>query len=177
MRSLTYDVATSLDGFICHLDGSIDGFVPDGPHDDDYLERLRSYDTVVMGRRTYEFGYAYGLVPSNRAYPHMDHVVFSSTLAFEHRHELHIVADEAEDVVRELKGGMGSKIYLCGGSRIAGALLEAKLIDRLLLKVNPFVMGDGLPLFSSATTVRLLSTGITRYENGVILAEYDIAYD
>lgn len=176
MRKLTYDVAVSLDGFICRPDGNIGDFVPDGPHVDDYRARLEAYDTVVMGRRTYEFGYAFGLVPGKRAYPHMDHYVISSTLRFEHEHELKIVRDDAAAVVRALKEGEGSDIYLCGGSRLAGALLDARLIDRLVVKLNPFVMGEGRPLFSSAASARLAGTFTKRYENGVVLAGYDVVY-
>ena len=41
MRPIIYDVATTLDGFICREDGSCEGFVPDGDHATDYLERLK----------------------------------------------------------------------------------------------------------------------------------------
>jgi hypothetical protein len=49
MRKIVYDVAVSLDGFISHEDGSIEGFVPDGPHVADYIARLQGYDTVLNG--------------------------------------------------------------------------------------------------------------------------------
>ena len=49
MRKLVYDVATTLDHFIAHEDGSLDGFLFDGEHVPEYLARLAGYDTVVMG--------------------------------------------------------------------------------------------------------------------------------
>lgn len=177
MRNLVYDVAISVDGFICRADGGIQDFVPDGPHVADYRARLDGYDTVVMGRKTYEFGYQYGLTPGSRAYPHMEHYVFSSSLKFDHEHQLNIVAEGAGAVVRELKERPGSEIYLCGGSVFAGYLLREQLIDRLVLKVNPAVIGEGLPLFSTPAPARLKSTGTKRYENGVLLAEYDVVYE
>ena len=84
MRKLVYDVATTLDNFIAHEDGSCDGFLSEGEHVTDYLARLAGYDTVVMGRRTYEYGYPYGVVPGQRAplYRHMRHFIFSKTLRF-----------------------------------------------------------------------------------------------
>jgi dihydrofolate reductase len=177
MRDLVYDVAVSIDGFICRSDGGIQDFVPDGPHVADYRARLAGYDTAVMGRNTYEFGYQYGLAPGTRAYSHMDHYVFSSSLQFEHPHQLNIVAEKAGAVVRDLKGRSGSDIYLCGGSVFAGSLLQEQLIDRLVLKVNPVVIGEGLPLFSSPERASLKCTSTKRYENGVLLAEYDVVYE
>src|SRR5262245_15165080 len=57
MRRIVYDVAASLDGFVSHSDGSVEGFLADGEHVTDYLQRLAGYDTVLMGRSTYEWGY------------------------------------------------------------------------------------------------------------------------
>lgn len=177
MRDLVYDVAVSIDGFICRLDGGIQDFVPDGPHVTDYQARLARYDTVVMGRKTYEFGYQYGLEPGTRAYPHMDHYVFSSSLRFDHPHQLKIVAESAGAVVRDLKERSGSDIYLCGGSVFAGCLLKERLIDRLVLKINPVVLGEGLPLFSCRAQVNLKCTSTKKYDNGVLLAQYDVVYE
>ncbi|PKL30446.1 MAG: dihydrofolate reductase, partial [Spirochaetae bacterium HGW-Spirochaetae-10] len=56
MRKLIYHVAVTVDGFIARKNGSVDGFLMQGDHVDAYLEHLKDYDTVVMGRRTYEAG-------------------------------------------------------------------------------------------------------------------------
>ena len=61
MKKLIYHVGTTLDNFICQEDGSIVGFLADGDHIPDYLESLKNYDTVLMGKSTYEFGYGFGL--------------------------------------------------------------------------------------------------------------------
>lgn len=52
MRKLVYHVASTLDGFIADADDGVAAF----PHHGDYVASLRSYDTIVMGRRTYELG-------------------------------------------------------------------------------------------------------------------------
>ncbi|MEQ9300481.1 MAG: hypothetical protein RIF33_18045 [Cyclobacteriaceae bacterium] len=66
MRSITYYVATSLDGYICGPDEDISGFVHKGSGVAEYLTDLKEFDTVIMGRKTYEFGYQYGLDPVSR---------------------------------------------------------------------------------------------------------------
>ncbi|MDY7091172.1 MAG: dihydrofolate reductase family protein, partial [Actinomycetota bacterium] len=51
------------------------------------------------------------------------------------------------DLVRELKAEPGgSGIWLCGGGTLASALADE--IDRLVLKVNPLLLGSGIPLFA-----------------------------
>ncbi len=61
----------SLDGFISGVNGDISGFVGDGNGVAKYLADLADYDTVIMGKNTYEFGYRFGLKPGKPAYPHM----------------------------------------------------------------------------------------------------------
>ena len=177
MRRLVYDVATSVDGFVSHADGSVEGFQMNGEHVADYLQRLASYDTVLMGRSTYEWGYRFGLTPGAPAYPHMMHLIFSRTLRFEQSDKVRIVSDDTLGVVESLKQDGGTDLYLCGGGAFAGFLLEHGLIDRLILKQNPVVFGQGIRLFGACTRKVSLELGaLKRYDNGVTLLEYDIAY-
>ncbi|HRF97471.1 MAG TPA: hypothetical protein PLZ51_19825, partial [Aggregatilineales bacterium] len=62
-RKLVYYVATTVDHYIAHEDGSVGGFLTEGQHIPDYFASLRDYDTVIMGKNTYESGYAYGVKP------------------------------------------------------------------------------------------------------------------
>lgn len=177
MRKLVYDVAMTVDNFVCHEDGSVDGFLPEGEHVTDYLERLKGYDTVVMGRKTYEWGYRYGLVPGKRAYPHMRHYVFSRALSFERGAEIEPLAGDPAPVVRALKEEDGTDIYLCGGGAFAGYLLDCGLVDQLVIKLNPVVFGHGIGLFGpSSTKVGLALAGSKTYGNGVLLLRYDLDY-
>ena len=176
MRPIIYHVATTLDGFIARKDGRTHGFPEQGDHIPDYLESLNGYDTVIMGRKTYTFGYAYGLVPGQLAYPHMRHYIFSGTLHFENPDEkLHVVADNALSVIRHLREEEGTPIYLCGGGNFAGFLLEHRLIDTLLVKQNPVCFGEGLPLFGSFRgTLDLDLQEARTYRSGVLLLRYKL---
>jgi hypothetical protein len=83
MRKIVYYVASSIDGFISGLNDDISGFVGTGNGVDKYLADLANFDTVIMGRNTYEFGYKYGLQPGQPAYPHMKHYIFTDNLKLE----------------------------------------------------------------------------------------------
>ncbi|MGR3320686.1 MAG: dihydrofolate reductase family protein [Pseudooceanicola sp.] len=147
MRDIIYDAAVSADGFICAPGGDISAFPAEGDHVAAYFERLGGYGTALMGRRTYEFGYEYGLAPGADPYPGMDTVVVSRTLDLPAGSAVRrITLDEVD----ALKSGKDAPVYLCGGGMLAGALLRAGLIDAVVLKCAPILLGAGVPLFDGA---------------------------
>ncbi|MEO0561460.1 MAG: dihydrofolate reductase family protein, partial [Chloroflexota bacterium] len=170
-RKLVYYVAISVDHYIAHEDESIDGFVIDGVSTTDYVNSLRDYDTVLMGRRTYEWGYQFGVQPGepSPAYGHMMQYVFSQSMT-EYQHEgLRVIREDPEVFVHGLKAQTGGMIYLCGGGQLARSLLGAGLVDELILKVNPVVFGRGIPVFGSYQDGFGLSLlGSRTYNNGVV---------
>jgi len=175
MRNINYHIATTIDGYICHEDGSIDGFLMEGEHADEFIESLENYDTVLMGSRTYEFGFQFGLEEGQPAYPRLKHYVFSHSLSFESSNSVTLVKTSASDIVRELKKVEGKDIWVCGGGELAGYLIDNSLIDKLTLKINPVVFGSGRKLFGNSkknVNVNLLAS--KSYSNGVVLNEYNI---
>lgn len=178
MRKLVYYVATSVDGYIAGPEDNVERFVAQGALVEQYLQDLQGYDTTIMGRRTYEFGYEYGLQPGQPAYPHMRHYIFSDSLKLENPHEqVKVVARDAA-VVRQLKEEEGTDIYLCGGGIFAGWLLDLRLIDVLKIKLNPIILGGGVPLFgSSQTSLSLQTTDVQDFEGGFSLRTYQLQYD
>ncbi|QHT70999.1 dihydrofolate reductase [Rhodocytophaga rosea] len=178
MRKIIYHVATTLDHYIAHENGTINGFLAEGTHVEDYLKSLEKYDTVLMGRRTYEFGYDYGLQKGQPAYPHMQHYIFSRSLTFdEASQQVHIIDRDEIAFINQLKQTEGTPIYLCGGGDFAGFLLEHQLIDELKIKLNPVLFGKGIPLFgNSKKEVDLLLLDTKVYESGVLLLTYQIKY-
>ena len=147
MRKLIYDVAASLDNFIAHSDGSIEGFLTEGEFVNDFLERINTYGAVLMGRKTYEWGYAHGLRKGQPAYtqvnPNLVNYIFSRTITFQSGDLIQVVSDNELAFVKHLKTEAGKPLWLCGGGDLAGKLIDAQLIDELIIKVNPVVLGDG----------------------------------
>ena len=178
MRTIVYYVAISVDGFISGEDNDISGFL----HYDDVIEKyqddLKTYDTTIMGRHTYEFGYQYGLKPGQPAYPHMKHYIFSNSLSFENPHEQVQVLPPNIQHIKDLRNQSGSDIYLCGGGILAGWLLKHKQIGKLILKLNPFIQGSGVRLFEDVDAIyRLQLVQKESFPGGLQLLEYDISYD
>jgi len=172
MRKIKYHIATTLDGFIAREDGSFDFFVMEGDHATDYLTSLATYDTVIMGRRTYDVGLKVGVTDP---YPNMATYVFSRSLEESPNPRVKVVANDVETTVQRLKEQPGTDIYFCGGGDLATTLFAAGLIDEVLIKLNPVLLGSGIPLaprLRDATHLDLLSTKV--YRNGVVLLHYAI---
>ena len=173
MRKLKYHVATTLDGFIAHQDHTVGGFVSEGEHVTDYLNSLENdYDAVLMGRRTYEFGFQFGVTDP---YPRMKQYVLSRTMEKSPDPNVELVSENVIDLVKNLKNEVGKDIYLCGGGELATTLLDEGLIDEIVLKVNPVLFGGGVPMFSDTigqADLELISSKV--YNNGVLLLQYRV---
>ena len=177
-RKVVYYVATSVDHYIAHKDETIDGFATEGHHISDYVTSLRDYDTVLMGRRTYEWGYQFGVQPGQPApmYGHMMQYVFSQSMPDYEHEQLRVVRNDPAEFTRRLKAEEGGTIYLCGGGQLAGYLLDHGLVDECILKVNPVIFGCGIPVFGDfkrTTALSLLDAKV--YNNGVLFLRYAVA--
>ncbi|WPP50371.1 dihydrofolate reductase family protein [Catalinimonas niigatensis] len=177
MRNIVYYVASSLDGYISGPEEDISMYVSEGSGVEQYLKDLQSFDTVIMGRRTYEFGYKFGLKPGQPAYPHMEHHIFSENMQLETPDPKVHVHPRSLDIIRHLKKKEGTDIYLCGGGVFAGWLLENELIDYLIIKLSPIILGSGIQLFGGVkkqTQNELIDT--QTYDHGLIMLTYRIGY-
>jgi dihydrofolate reductase len=185
MRALTYYVAATLDGYIAGPDGQFDFFPFEGELMQavlaDWPETMpvqargplgltavphRRFDTVVMGRGTYEPALQAGITSP---YAHLEQYVVSSALRVDEP-DIHVVADPVE-LVRELKTRDGMGIWLAGGGKLAAALRDE--IDELVIKRNPIVIGSGVSLFDGAfTPTRLVPAWTRELDGGVRIEGY-----
>jgi dihydrofolate reductase len=177
MSQIVYYVASSVDGYIGGKDGGTDMF----PHHQDavdlYFNDLKAFGSVMMGRRTYEAGYEYGLVPGQPAYSHMKHYIVSASLDLPDKHENVSIIELDLATIDQVKREASTDIYLCGGGELAGWLLDRERIDVLKVKVNPILIGDGIRLFgNSSKNIQLEQTACTNLECGIFFITYSIKY-
>lgn len=190
MRRLTYLVACTADGFVAAEDGSTGAFVNEGGYFDELFEEYpetcpgylretlgvtgenRHFDAVLMGRKTYEPGLEIGLASP---YPTLDQYVFSTTMEASPDEEVTLVSEDAVGLVGMLKSEPGKDVWLAGGATLAGSLFSEGLVDELMLKVNPVVLGSGIPLFSGgAKKVDLGLEDSRMFAGGVALLRYQV---
>ena len=171
-RRLIYYVVTSLDGFIAHPDGSFDGFAWDDAVVADFLASYDWFDTVLMGRKTYEVGLAEG---KTSPYPTLHQYVFSRSLKTRPDPAIALISKHALEVIKNLKTQPGKAIWLCGGSNLTSQCLAANLIDDMIIKLNPVVVGSGKLLFADLVPSAHLTLGdIKRYDCGILRLHYTV---
>lgn len=175
MQPIVYDVAVSIDGFISGVGGDISAFPGEGAIVSDYLARVATYRTVIMGRATYEFGYRFGLQAGKNPYPHARTIVVSTSLDLGPAAEVEVWRALDPQRIDALRVESAGAIYLCGGGVLAGHLLDMGRIARLRLKRVPILLGGGTELFAGIAVppaLRFLSQ--TDYESGVLFQEFEI---
>lgn len=138
-RRVRLSVAMSLDGFIATPDGGYD-WIPMDP-EIDFAELFRDFDTVLMGRKSYEAAVAQG----QAGMPGMQAIVFSRSLRQEEHPAVRISAAPADEV-RRLRSQPGKDLWLFGGGELFRSFLEQRLVDQLEVAVVPVLLGAGLPL-------------------------------
>ncbi|MEM8540227.1 MAG: dihydrofolate reductase family protein [Pseudomonadota bacterium] len=170
MQSLIYDVAVSIDGYIAGANADVSLFAHEGAVVEDYHARMADYKVAIMGRKTYEFGYQFGLKPGDNPYPSMQTIVFSNSVSLPDDSTVAKVSSDLPSEIESLKVSAKGPIYLCGGGEFAGNLLSLGLIDKIILKRAPILLGTGTRLFGKyAASQSLKCISHKQYDSGYVL--------
>lgn len=169
MRKLRYNVAMSLDGFIAGPHGEYDWI----PQDDtiDFAALFAEFDTLLMGRKTYEVLRAQG---QDAPGGDKNIVVVSRTLRPGAHPGITIIADRIAEHVAALKNTPGKDIWLFGGGELFRLLLDAGLVDTLELAVMPIMLTVGIPVLPPGARTGPLHLRSTRaLASGIVMLVYE----
>ena len=172
-RRVCYQVASSLDGFIAAEDGSYD-WIPMDP-DIDFPAMFARFETLVMGRLTYEVMLAYeGGVNESGVYGKPT-IVFSRTLKPADHPNVRVTSDDPAAVVADLKQQPGGDIWIFGGGNLFRQLADANLVDSVEVAIVPVLLGSGIPLLPKGGRMNLSLRSHQIYPgSGTALLEYDV---
>jgi dihydrofolate reductase len=145
MRKVTYGGANSLDNFLAGPGEAIDWLRWSDDSAAIGAERFKRVDTMLMGRKTYDFAERSGWGPMPAG---VTTYVFSRTLdRLSGPEGLELVREEAADFVRAMKAKPGGDILVMGGGEMVSGLIEAGLVDEIEISIHPILLGGGAPLF------------------------------
>ena len=171
MRRVRYSVAMSLDGYIAGPKGESDWIVMDP--DIDFNALFNAFDTILMGRKTYEVTRQPG---SEGGMPGIQSYVFSRTLRPEDCPGV-IVSDNPKETISDLKSRAGKDIWLFGGGSLFSSLLGLGLVDSVEVAIIPVLLGGGVPLLAPlADRAKLKLINHRVYEKtGTVIHEYAVS--
>lgn len=160
MRKFVLYIAVSLDGFIAGEGESLDWLDSvEGQGDNGYDAFYEGVDTILMGRKTYDWIMAHSDFP----YLGKECYVFSHSPR-ENTKDVTFASEDAASFVSHLKELPGKRIWLVGGGGLLRPLLEAGVVDEMILTVAPVVLGKGIPLFQRMEQERnFILTDVERY--------------
>jgi len=170
MRQIRYVVAMSLDGYIAGPKGEADWIIMDP--DIDFGALFNKFDTVLVGRRTFEgmAGAGDGSMPGMKTF------VFSSTMKQADHPGVTVVGGKPEETLHALKKKPGKDIWLFGGGMLFRSLAEAGLVDTVEVAIVPVLLGEGIPLLPSpAGRIKLALRHHKIYKTGIVSLEYAVA--
>lgn len=174
MRKITFGGAVSLDNFLARTNHAVDWLLWGEEVETMIAEYWQKFDTVLMGRKTYEQAAKMGQASG---YPGMKNVVFSRTLQ-QVPEPVILVSDDAVEFTRKLKQQEGKGICLMGGGDLGRSFLEADLIDEIGFNFHPLLLGTGIPLFyPMSRQINLELTDLRKFKNGCVSLTYNVKHD
>ena len=157
MRSVTYSMGVSLDGYIVGPDGDITAPAPDEEIWRFVLDEIRHVDVHLLGRRLYETMLYWeaddqdpSFDPSEREWPELwrplPKVVFSTTLSAV-QGTARLACGGLADEIERLRADPDEGNIAIGGATLAAEAAALDLIDEYRLRVYPVLVGGGTPFF------------------------------
>jgi dihydrofolate reductase len=172
MRKIVYGGACSLDGYVARRDGAIDWIVWSDEAGQIAADGWKRFDTVVMGRKTFEAALRLGQDPAMQG---MATYVASRTLRASDHESVSVLGVDLANHIRTIKRAPGKDICLMGGGELASSLFDEGLIDTVELNMHPLLLGSGIPMFPAAFREQRLTLRETRpLENGCLFLAYEL---
>ena len=170
-RKVVLYIAMSLDGYIARNNGDIDWLdtVEEPNQDYGYADFISTIDTVIMGRKTYDKVFSFGIpfphqdkncyVITRQPKPNLDNIIFYT--------------GSLESLINNLKTKPGKNIFIDGGAEIVNELMKSDLIDAYIISIIPVMIGSGISLFQAERPeMKLLLKDTIKFNSGLVQLHY-----
>jgi dihydrofolate reductase len=178
-RNVIVHIGTSADGYIARPDGDLE-WLTSRPAPRGFYgmnDFMRSIDTKLLGRKTYEASLRLGAKFDSK----------SRTIVFS-RHAppadappppgVEFVSGAIGPFVSRLREQPGKDIWLMGGGDLIASFLDEHAIDEFVISVAPVFIGDGIPLIARRHRhVPLELRSVERFDDGLVQLRYRVEND
>ena len=170
-RKVIVYIASSLDGYIAkpNDDLSFLSIVQNEEEDYGYADFVSTVDTVIMGRRTYDW-----IMKQVPVFPHADTNTYIITRTPRPATgKTNFYSGNLKDLISHLRNEPGKNIFVDGGAKIVNALLNDQLIDELIISIIPVLLGNGIRLFNDGRPEQNLKLlGVKYFDSGLVQLHY-----
>lgn len=184
MRNVIVSNYITIDGFFAGPNGEIDWFVWDDEMAKFSIDQLKTVDTILLGRVTYQLFAGYWPTPD--AYKEdpiiapmmndLQKIVFSRTLDSAEWNNSLVVKENIAEEISRLKQQPGKDMVIFGSGIIVSEFAKLGLIDLYKLIVNPVILGKGKPLFKNMDNkLKLKLLNAKAQSSGNVILEYEPA--
>jgi dihydrofolate reductase len=185
MRSVTYSMSASLDGYIVGPDGRFDWTELDPEVFRFWIDEIRGVGVHLMGRRLYETMLYWETADQDPSlgdaelewaalWKPLPKVVFSTTLMAVQGHARLASGGVAEEIER-LRAEPGAGEIAIGGATLAAEVAASGLIDEYRVIVYPVLVGGGISYFPQRerrVDLELVENRI--FSSGVVYLRYRV---
>ena len=149
-RKIIVYIATSADGYIARPDGDVE-WLNRRPDNVGYGmdEFYASVDTILWGRKTYDWVIQYHIKNDTKEHPfdtNVNNFVFSRNPPRRPADGVTFVTKTVETFAQHLRATPGKDIWMMGGGELIASFLDAGEIDEFDIHVIPILIGEGILL-------------------------------
>lgn len=175
MRKIKLYIAASLNGKIAEKDGSVSWLerVPP-PEDTDYgyADFYESIDTTIQGASTYD-----QVISWDIEFPYKGKKNYVLTRKNDREDTEHVTFINKDHItfIENLKQQEGNDIWLIGGGQVNTLLLNAGLVDEIILFTMPIILKEGIEVFENLPDERALTLEHSEsYTSGAMRLVYSL---
>ena len=128
-----------------------------------FHEMTKKAGVVVMGQNTYE--------TIGKPLPGRLTIVYSKDKQYE---GVQVTQKPPAELLKELEAKDYSQVAICGGATIYTMFMQAGVVDKLYLSVEPVLFGQGMALFNKELNAKLQLISSEKLGDNTILLEYAV---
>ena len=185
MRSVTYSMSMSLDGYIVGPDGGFNWTAPDKDVFRFWIDEIRGVGVHLMGRKLYETMLYWETAEEASLddaelewaalWNPLPKVVFSTTLS-EVQGNARLASGGLAEEIERLRAEPGEGEIAIGGATLAAEAAALDLIDEYRVMVHPVLVGGGISYFPQGERRVDLELVETRtFNSKVVYLRYRVA--
>jgi dihydrofolate reductase len=173
-RNIIVYIATSADGYIARLDGSVEWLNrPRTPGNYSMGAFLRTIDSILWGRKTYDQALTMGGVGGFGS--KIKNYVFSHRPPASPAPGVEFVNEPVPVFAKRLRATPGKTVWMMGGGELIASFLDAGEIDEFSIHVIPTFIGEGIPLVAPRhRLIPLELRSLRRFSDGVVHLNYRV---